>query len=110
MMEKILNSFMNECSTDFIEYFERHMYKNVVNREDYKILSEKRHNLLEEFPRVRNFVEDHEVEQLSLAELKVLIELKAIDDEIDTIEHKEAFKLGAKEAYIFYEEMGMLNI
>ena len=35
-MKKIMNSFLNENSLDFLEYFEIHRQNNLVKREDYK--------------------------------------------------------------------------
>lgn len=35
-METLMDSFMNSCGDSFIQYFEKHRFKNLVNREDYK--------------------------------------------------------------------------
>ena len=43
-------------------------------------------------------------------EMKAFNELVTIFSLMDTLELIEAYKLGAKEAYIFFEEMDMLNI
>ena len=37
-MEKFMNSFINEYSNDFLEFFDNHRAKKLMNREDYKSL------------------------------------------------------------------------
>lgn len=43
-------------------------------------------------------------------EVEKFYQLISIYEKIHLLELKEAFKLGAKEAYIFFEEQDMLNI
>lgn len=43
-------------------------------------------------------------------EKDAILRILEIDEEIEKIEMKEFFKLGFKEAYIFFEEQEMLNI
>lgn len=109
-MEKLMNSFMNECGDSFMQYFEKHRYKKLVNREDYKELNDKKQLIFEEFPKVRTFLEDKLITELTDDEKDAILRILEIDEEIEKIEMKEFFKLGFKEAYIFFEEQEMLNI
>ena len=41
---------------------------------------------------------------------KCILKIIDLEDDLVILEIKESFKLGFKEAYIYFEEMGMLNI
>ncbi len=43
-------------------------------------------------------------------ETEAFYQIVSISEEMRSLEMKEVFKLGAKEAYIFFEEQDMLNI
>ena len=43
-------------------------------------------------------------------EADAFYEIVSISEEMRNLETREVFKLGAKEAYIFFEEQDMLNI
>ena len=47
-METLMDSFMNSCGDSFIQYFEKHRFKNLVNREDYKSLHSKMQLIFDE--------------------------------------------------------------
>ena len=46
----------------------------------------------------------------SQKEADAFYEIVSISEEMRNLETREVFKLGAKEAYIFFEEQDMLNI
>lgn len=109
-MEKVLNSFLNEHKYSFNDYFISYLDKKVVNREDYKTVYDKKDEIFDKYEKIRALIEDGKPTTLNQEEADVCIELVSIIDELHTIELLEAFKLGAKEAYIFFEEQDMLNI
>ncbi len=109
-MEKLMDSFINNCGNSFLQYFERYRYKNLINREDYKALYDKKQTIFNEFPNVRTFLQDRMIIELTDDEKDAILRLLEIDEEIEKIEMKEFFKLGFKEAYIFFEEQNMLNV
>lgn len=109
-MEKLMDSFINNCGNSFLQYFEKYRYKNLVNREDYKTLYDKKQTIFNEFPNVRTFLQDRMIIELTDDEKDAILRLLEIDEEIEKIEMKEFFKLGFKEAYIFFEEQDMLNV
>lgn len=109
-MEKFMNSFINEYSNDFLEFFDNHRAKKLINREDYKNLRDKKRKIMEEYPKARTFLEDEKIIDMTNEEKKAVLRIIDIQEKIKIIELKEAFKLGGKEAYILAEEMDMLNI
>ena len=109
-MEKVLNSFLNEHKYSFNDYFISYLDKKVVNRKDYKILHDKIDEILEKYEKVRALIEDGKPATLNQEETDACDKFISLTDELHIIELLEAFKLGAKEAYIFFEEQDMLNI
>ncbi len=109
-MNKLMDSFMNDFQNNFLQYFEKHRQKNLINREDYKELYDKKHIIYDEFPKVRTFLEDGLIIELTDDEKDAILRILELNEEIEKIEIKEVFKLGFKEAYIFFEEQEMLNI
>lgn len=109
-MEKFDEGFFDTYSDDFWEYFDRHKVLNVLNKEEYKKLNQKICKLKEKYPNAIKFLEEKENVELNNAEQKAIWEILELQGELDVIELKESFKLGFKEAYIYFESMNMLNI
>jgi len=110
IMKKVLDSFINQNHDAFTDSFEEHKRKNLINREDYIELQEESKKIYEKYPQIREFVENNKPMNFEKEEMKAFNELVTIFSLMDTLELIEAYKLGAKEAYIFLEEMDMLNI
>ena len=94
----------------FEEYFDRHRVDNLKNRSDYAELKDEEREIFEKYPAIRDLFENDIVEGFSKEEKEAVSREFSIESTRNRIERKEAFKLGFKEAYIFFEEMGMLNI
>ena len=109
-MEKVMNSFINKHKDAFNEHFNFYVKDKLQNREDYKGILDKIHNLYEEHPRLREFIEDENPTTFNAEETDAFCEWLGLYESLHIIELLEAFKLGGKEAYIFFEEQGMLNI
>ena len=109
-MEELYEGFFNEYSTDFYEYFDRHLVQNVIKKGEYKEISDKIKNIKKQYPNLVLLLEEQENVELSFKEENVLNEIISLERKLNMIELKEAFKLGFKEAYIYFESMNMLNI
>ncbi len=109
-MEKVMNSFINEHKDAFNEHFNFYVKDKLSNREDYKGIMDKIHALYEKYPNLREFIEDEKPTSFNVEETDAFCEWLGLYDSLKIIELLEAFKLGGKEAYIFFEEQGMLNI
>lgn len=109
-LEKLMNSFWNENGMNFMQYFEKHREEKLLNREDYHELEEQYKNIANQFPKALDFLENENVGGMTLEEQNAILELIDLKEQIKVIELKEGYKLGFKEAYIFFEEMGMFNI
>lgn len=109
-MDKVLDSFINEHKDVFNEFFNYHIKDKLNNREDYKAIWDEIHELYDKYPNLREFVEDEKPTTFNVEETDAFCEWLGLNDSLHIIELLEAFKLGGKEAYIFFEEQGMLNI
>lgn len=108
-MEKVMDSFMNEYQSSFEQFFERRRQK-MMKREDYKSLEDEKKALYDKFPKLVDYLQNENIVDLSNEEKQAVLQIIDIQEKIKIIEYREAFKLGGKEAYIFFEEQGMLNI
>ena len=109
-MEKLMDSFWNENGMNFMQYFEKHREEELLNREDYHELEEEYKSIANQYPRAVDFFENENVGEMTEEEQNAILKLIDLREQIKVIELKEGYKLGFKEAYIFFEEMGMLNI
>lgn len=109
-MEELYEVFFNKYSTDFYEYFDKHIVENVINKGEYKSLEDEIKKIKNKYPNLVTLLEDREDVDLSYTDEKALNEILSLEREINIIELKEAFKLGVKEALIYLKSMNMLNI
>lgn len=108
-MEKLQESFFNLYEDDFMEFVEQCKSDNLLQREDYKSITDKISEIKKKNPNVRIFLEETEAIELTDSEQNALLDILNYDKELDKLEQKEIFKLGFKEAYIFFNEMGLLK-
>ena len=109
-MEELYKGFFNEFDTDFYEYFDQHLVKNVVKKGEYKRIEDEIKKIKDKYPNLILFLEEQEGVELSIKEMEKLNEILSLQRELDIIELKESFKLGFKEAYIYFESMDMIKI
>lgn len=102
--------FFNEYNTDFEEYFENHRFNKILQIPKYKDFNKKICRIKEGHPNVIAFLEDNELTDLDKEDKEAILKIIELHDELIKIEIKEAFKLGFKEAYIYFESMDMLSI
>lgn len=91
------DNFFNNCIDDFMDYFEKKKSKDLLNRADYKELTNKIEEIKNKYPKARAFIEDEKIETLNEEEMKVILEIIGIDRDLQILEVEEAFKLGLKE-------------
>jgi len=109
-MKKVLDSFLNEHDENFDEFFDRHIVEKVKDREDYIATRQIKRELMNKYPNIMGIFDMDRIPGLSEEENEAYLDVIRAEIDRIKIERKEAFKLGFKEAYIFFEEQGMLNI
>lgn len=110
MNEELLNQYTDDWEDYFADYFENQRVSRIRLKQEYKKIEKAICEIKDNHPNVTNFLEDEEIVKLNDEEEKAIIEILKLQEEINEIELKEAFKLGFKEAYIYFESMDMLKI
>ena len=105
---RIETTFFDEYSDDFMDYLEKNRMKILKGNTEYKKLTERIEKIKVANPNVRTFMEDKEAVELTDVELNAVLDILEVEDDIDTIEMKENFKLGAREMIIFLKQMRLL--
>lgn len=109
-MEKLDEGFFDQYTDDFADYFENQRVMRIMLGSEYKKINKAICEIKDKHPNVTNFLEDEEIVKLNDEEEKAIIEILNLQEEINIIELKESFKLGFKEAYIYFKSMDMLKI
>lgn len=84
-----------------MQFIEDNRFNIWSKRKDYKEITDKMSAIKDKYPNVRTFVEDGEVVNLTMEELKAVLEYISLDDDIEKLEKIETFKLGIKEGISF---------
>ena len=109
-MNKVLDSFMNEENNHFNEFFQKRIMKKLEKREDYLKIKADINAYYNKYPKLQEFIEDEIPMNFDHNTTEACYRVISLFNQIHLLEIREAFKLGAKEAYIFFEEQDMLNI
>lgn len=109
-MNKVLDSFMNEENNNFNEFFHYKSKDILEKREDCLEIKKSINAIYKEYPQIQSFYEDEKPMNFNEKTTEAFYDLISLHDRIHILELREAFKMGAKEAYIFFEEQNMLNI
>ena len=109
-MEKLDEGFFDQYTDDFADYFENQRVMRIMLGSEYKKKNKAICEIKNKYPNVVTLLEDGEKIKLNDEEENAIIEILKLQEEINMIELKEYFKLGFKEAYIYFESMDMLKI
>ena len=90
-MEELGEGFFNEYTTDFYEYFDQHLVKNVVKKGEYKKISDEIKQIKKEYPNLVSLLEEQENVELNKKALRFYYynlndRLKSIFQNINTEE------------------------
>lgn len=108
-MEELEKSFIERYNDDFLYYVDDNRY-DWMKREDYIEAERKKNRIYEDYPRVEKFIETSNISRLNKQDLEALRDYMDIERDIDIIEQKQIFKLGFREALLFFKELGFLKI
>ena len=85
-MEELGEGFFNEYTTDFYEYFDQHLVKNVVKKGEYKKISDEIKQIKKEYPNLVSLLEEQENVELSFKESSALNEIISLERELNIID------------------------
>lgn len=91
------DSFLCKYTDDLMDYIEENRIKSLMQRQDYAEKNKNIEEIKNDFPKIRDYLEEGEIKRLNKKELKALLDIIGFNNDIDAIETVETFKLGLKE-------------
>ena len=101
-------TFIDSYTSDFLDYLEKNKRASLIDNNEYKEILNQIEKIKVANPNVRTFLEDKEKVDLSEKEQKEVLNIIELNDELQIIELKIAFKLGIKETINFFKQMNMI--
>lgn len=101
-------TFIDSYTSDFLDYLEKNKRASLIDNNEYKEILNQIEKIKVANPNVRAFLEDKETVNLSEQEQKEVLKIFELNDELQIIELKIAFKLGIKETINFFKQMNMI--
>ena len=91
------HKFFDNYDTDYSEFLERYKVNVLYKNKEYKNSIDEEQRLLNEYPKLRDLLENDDIKKLNKDEIKALIKVVRLEDKQRCIEIKHSFKLGIKE-------------
>ncbi len=91
------NSIMYEYIEDLVIDIQDRIKEKLTENEDYMRAKNRIQELRKKYPKIEKYIVDEEITELNNEELKALLELIKLKDDISAIEINENFKVGIKE-------------
>ena len=104
-MDEYIKSFVDENDLSFNDFFDQ-----LSKRQDYINLKNRKHEIYDKYPEIMHLIEDNTPMTFDNERVEAFCELQTILSMIDKLELKEAYKMGAKDSYIYMQSMDMLKI
>ncbi len=96
-------------STELNELIDSKMIELKHKNSEYKKLTDKVSEIMDDFPNVLALIEDNEVNSLNEEECKMLQKLIKLNMKMTTYEDREIFFLGARENYFYFKNMNLIK-
>lgn len=110
MEKKVEECFFDKYSDDFEEYFEKYKMAKIMKKPEYQKIKNDICAIKNKHSNIINFLENREIVDLSDDDKNAVLEIFRLEFEMHFIERKESFKLGFKEAMVYFDSMDMLKI
>ena len=91
------DNFFYKYTDDLMDYIEENRINSLMQRQDYAEKNKNIEEIKNDFPKIRDYLEEGEIKRLNKKELKALLDIIGFNNDIDAIETVETFKLGLKE-------------
>ena len=109
-MYKINETFLeNYCDESFAEFVSDFQVTLGKKNRNYKELNKQKSQLLAKYPNVRKVVESDVCCNLSAKEATALSDYLNLMDSCSTIEQREIFLSGMKEAYYLFRKLNIIK-
>ena len=91
------DNFFYKYTDDLMDYIEENRINSLMQRQDYAEKNKNIEEIKNDFPKIRDYLEEGEIKRLNKKELKALLDIIGFNNDIDAMETVETFKLGLKE-------------
>ena len=109
-MDEYIKSFVDENDLSFNDFLDQHRVNILYKRQDYINLKNRKNKIYNKYPEIMHLIEDNTSMTFDKEKAEAFCELQTILSMIDKLELKEAYKMGAKDSYIYMQSMDMLKI
>ena len=96
-------------STELNELIDSKSIELKYKNSEYKKLTDKVSEIMENYPNVLALIEDNEVNYLNDAECQMLQKLIKLNMKMTTYEDREIFFLGARKNYFYFKNMNLIK-
>lgn len=96
-------------SIELYELIDSSRIKLKRNNLEYKNLYEDFHKIMNDYPNLQLILEDEETLELNKEECKMLQKLNSLHMQMCDFEEREIFFLGAREAYYYFKNIGIIK-
>ena len=96
-------------STELNELIDSKRIELKHNNLEYKKITDKVLEIMDDFPNVLALIEDNEVNSLNEEECQMLQKLIELNMKMTTYEDREIFFLGARENYFYFKNMNLIK-
>lgn len=93
-------TFFEECSEELLNFIEHKRFELIKQNKEYRQLNQKILAIKQEYPKIREYLEDEEITELTKDELQALLDTIKLTNDINVIELEEMFKRGIKEGKV----------
>lgn len=99
----------NYCENNFAEFVSDSFVFLKESNSRYKSYIEQKSKILNEFPNIREMLENDDICDLKKEEVKALKSYLNLEDDCREMEEKEMFLRGMKEAYYLFKKLKLLK-
>ena len=89
---------------------EDYRFSKLQNIKEYQEIKEEKSKIYDKYPSVRELFEDELAKGYTIEEQNAIEEIFRLDGMLDSLELKEAFKLGLREFFVFAIEQDLIKI
>lgn len=91
------NSIIYKHISEIVDFVEDQKYKNLKANDRYNEIIKEIEEIKNKHVKVRDFLEDDEIKELNAEELKAILDIIELQNEISMLENEEMFKIGLQE-------------
>lgn len=106
--DKNTSNFCDNYSDDIDDYLISNITEMLKKNEKYKKIAQRIEQIKSENTNVRTFLENKEAVNLTDVELNAVLDICELNEELNSLETKEYFKIGARDMLVFLKKINLV--